>query len=424
MKKQLILLTFITVSIFLFLELFLGFRVFLRGGLSYDSMMLSDWFINYEGGFVRRGLIGEIFLELFRIVPYSIINTIIAIYLGSLCTLLYILYHVFKKNGWSFFISIFPVCIFISFLGVRRDYIMLILCFIVFMLFKDFLYTKRISKIVLCNVISSAAIMMHEVYFFFTIPILIVLSYTKHKKANIKSIIFPILILLPSFVTMYLVCVYKGDMGIAQAIWESWTPYFTDYPLSEKIPQMGQAVEWLSYDTSYAIPFHINKFWLSSFLPGIPSLPVNLYVIACTYIIITRLNTINISFWPIQSIDSQKLGSILLLQFIFLMPMFGFLSCDFGRIIMYWTLSSLFAYHWFSKDIQFPFCLLNISYKIQSVIDKTKVVSNKWIYITILLTLPIGRVGGADFLSLFAFIPYGWRLSFWNNLLGYLSFVQ
>ena len=82
MKKQLILLTFITVSIFLFLELFLGFRAFLRGGLSYDSMMLSDWFINYEGGFVRRGLIGEIFLELFRIVPYSIINIIIAIYRG------------------------------------------------------------------------------------------------------------------------------------------------------------------------------------------------------------------------------------------------------------------------------------------------------------------------------------------------------
>ena len=424
MKKQLITLIFITVSIFLFLELFLGFRAFLRGDLSYDSMMLSDWFINYEGGFVRRGLIGQILLIIFRIVPYSIIYAIIAIYLGSLCILLYLLYHVFKKNGWSFFISIFPVCIYISFLGVRRDYIMLILCYIVFMLFKDFLCTKSISKIVLCNIISSAAIMMHEVFFFFTIPILIVLSYTKYQKASIKSIIFPILYLFPSFITMYLVCIYKGDMGIAQTIWESWTPYFTDYPLSEKVPQIGQAVEWLSYDTSYAIPFHFNKVWLSFFLPGIPSLPINFYVIVCTYIIITRLNTINIGFWPIQSVDSQKLGSILLLQFLFLMPLFGFLSCDFGRIIMYWALSSLFAYHWFSKDIQIPTFLLSISSQIQSVIDTTKVVSNKWIYIAILITLPIGRVGGADILSLFAFIPYGWRLSFWNNLLGDLSFVQ
>ena len=45
------------------------FLLILRGGTSYQT---ADWLINYEGGFVRRGLFGSIFLNIVPNAEYSI----------------------------------------------------------------------------------------------------------------------------------------------------------------------------------------------------------------------------------------------------------------------------------------------------------------------------------------------------------------
>ena len=154
---------------FLLTELYFGTKLFFEGYSSYESMIISDWLINYEGGFVRRGLIGQCIIEIYRVIPHPIAYTILAIYFSSLLALLSIIYHVFKKNGWSLFVAIFPICISISFLGVRRDYLMLILCYIVLKFYSKYIHTHHISHLFWTIIISSLGILMHEVYFFFTI---------------------------------------------------------------------------------------------------------------------------------------------------------------------------------------------------------------------------------------------------------------
>lgn len=408
---------------FLLTELFFGARLFFEGYPSYESMIISDWLINYEGGFVRRGLIGQFLIESYKIIPHPIAYTILTIYFTSLAVLLGIIYHVFKKNGWSLFISIYPVCISISFLGVRRDYLILILCFFVFKQFSKYLLTNHYSHIVYANFISVLAILMHEVYFFFTIPLLMVFTLTKHNDLSFRTTIKCLLLWSPTLITMFAVCFFKGDMNTAQIIWDSWQPCFKAYPLSDTLPQMGSAVEWLSYDTSFAIPFHLQKFWLYNFISTIPSWPFNIYVIVCTYIIVTHLNTINIQFWPIRNLEYNKLGSILLIQLVSLFPMFGFLSCDLSRVIMYWILSSLFAFHWLQKETLIPQFIGCFTKKVQSAIDNTTIFSLKWIYIFILLSLPISRFEGSNIQSCFAFVPYGWRQSFWKHISDYLTII-
>lgn len=422
-QSQIFRILFVIVTGFLLIEIFFGIKNFSEGYPSYESMPISDWLINYEGGFVRRGFTGQILLYLYRIAPHHIVYSIIAIYFCSLLVLLYIVYTIFKKNGWSLFIAIFPVCISISFLGVRRDYLMLILCFFVFHEFRNFLRTNSISHIICANIIASVAILMHEVYFFFTIPILFLFSITRQAKTNTWTIVNAIKLWFPTLATMIIVCLYKGNDNIAQSIWQSWTPCFSSYPISEGIPPMGEAIKWLSYDTSYAIPFHIKKFWISNFYLGIPSLPINIYVLMSIYLIVTRLNTVNMGLWATKKVDSKEIGNYLILQLVFISPMLGFLSCDMSRIIMYWTLSSLFAYHCLHEYVHVPHFINSLSQKLQRTITRSKI-SNKWLYLLILLSLPIGRFEGADIQSAFCFIPYGWRMSFWNIISEHLHIIQ
>ena len=60
---------------FLFLilnYLFFNYRILFRE----NGYILGDWLINYNGGFVRRGLIGHLFFNLSKELNISIINLI------------------------------------------------------------------------------------------------------------------------------------------------------------------------------------------------------------------------------------------------------------------------------------------------------------------------------------------------------------
>lgn len=45
----------------------------------YVRYEVSDWLINYQGGFVRRGLIGELLLQFEHIRPYNVRHAILGI---------------------------------------------------------------------------------------------------------------------------------------------------------------------------------------------------------------------------------------------------------------------------------------------------------------------------------------------------------
>ena len=96
MKKESITTLIIKMS-FLFVvfmgvvNIYIGFRALLLGHYSYSDMLISEWLINYAGGFVRRGLSGQMLLSLYNIYPHSIIFTIVSIYILGLIILISII---------------------------------------------------------------------------------------------------------------------------------------------------------------------------------------------------------------------------------------------------------------------------------------------------------------------------------------------
>lgn len=66
----------------------------------YEGWAISDWLINYEGGFVRRGLVGQMLFEMYQVKPYDVKLVIVLIYLLSSLMILALLYHLLKKEGY------------------------------------------------------------------------------------------------------------------------------------------------------------------------------------------------------------------------------------------------------------------------------------------------------------------------------------
>ena len=68
-----------------------AFTDLIQGDYGYQTFQISDWMINYEGGFVRRGLIGQILWTIYQCHPYPIVYAIACIYYLSLAVFTLIL---------------------------------------------------------------------------------------------------------------------------------------------------------------------------------------------------------------------------------------------------------------------------------------------------------------------------------------------
>ena len=81
-KKILIIILFVYLSNYIFFS----FRFFQR----FNPYIAADWLINYQGGFTRRGFLGEISLQLSNVLNFSLIN--IAFFFNFIFSLFFVIY--------------------------------------------------------------------------------------------------------------------------------------------------------------------------------------------------------------------------------------------------------------------------------------------------------------------------------------------
>jgi hypothetical protein len=305
---------------------------------SYEDWQISEFLINYQDGFVRRGLIGEIlffFVKNFNINIEWTIKIVCLICFIAVCIFFLI---VFLKKGYSLYIL--PLCFFLggtilSNYWVRKDNLML--CFFLVTLW---IYNKNnlnnLIKIFTINALSIFILLTHEVFAFFSLPVFFILFWSMYQeKGNYKSIIFSFISLLPSILVFFIVLMMHGNQETAQIIWDSWTTFF-----NQETSQIGKSVNALGWSSVYAIKHHITMNFLYSDLNVFSSLvwaltfPV-VYYIATNSLLVFRKNE-----KIFTSEDRSILSSVLVFQFLCLLPVFIVLSCDYIRIIFYWIASS------------------------------------------------------------------------------------
>lgn len=287
----------------------------------------ANWMINYRGGFIRRGLGGEIILRtasLFDISPVVTINVFTFVVWVILISF-FITKFVQKK--YPLFILAMPF-----FLGetifadpsyfLRKDSLsMLIFISMLTLFFKK----KLLHPLILClclNALFIFGILFHEVIFFFSFPILF-LSYWHRNKSFCKSLLF----FIPSIIIFAFCCYTSSQPQI----------------IKEMLAHTPEISPNLVGHMSTPLPELVSMIWTMINDSGL--IATALYSICqILFICFACLNfdkiKIDLTYSP--RIDRKFLFCILLLQFLSLIPVFCS-AWDWGRWVFLWTASS-FAY--------------------------------------------------------------------------------
>lgn len=375
---------------------------------NYSSWGLSDWLINYEGGFVRRGIVGQVLLESWRVAPFPPYVPIHVGILSSLLVLVYLTFRLFKREGWSYLLLLSSLFVIPSFacdnlIWTRKDYLLILLVCAVFYCYCQYIRERKTSGLVGMQLFGVIVILMHEASFFFMMPILMLHRFQtleNDKNKRLKRITKTFLFFLPILTAEAACCLFKGDKTIAMIIWESWRPAMEMYPMATASTEVGCSIKALGWSTVNTFRIHLTTNFLKPVMSGLPtcsSLPFTVYLFFAAYYLVTRMNTTDLKLHPLRPVRHSALSNVLLIQFISMLPMFTLLSCDYGRTIPYWIVSTLFFYSLFKTDEGFiPDRLNHISVKMQAFIDRRPLLNNPWFYFFVALSLPTTQVSGVS----------------------------
>ena len=235
LKKIFLPIFFSLISIYAILNIF-------HSSISFD-WTFQDWLINYEGGFVRRGLSGEIISRIsnFFVGETKQLYFDIQIHftyfyiLSILCLIFYVLLFNFLKkeklNVHNLFIILSPLSIsFIiyNFGAIGRKEI---LFFIIFLLFIFLLSSikKRELSIFFLIIFFPLVLLLHEGLIFFISAFLVIFLFeinTFNKKFILSTVLIFVLL---SFGVFILTVIFKGNSAQVEAICLS----LSSYPLED-----------------------------------------------------------------------------------------------------------------------------------------------------------------------------------------------
>lgn len=368
-----------------------------RSTIDYNTFDISDWLINYESGFIRRGFVGQILWNIEQLHLYDIRIAITIICVVTSFAILFLAYRIFKEEGWA--IIIIPTGFLFGFtifgLGGRRDMLSLLLTYYIFWSFKNiFGNTEKKSLLwVIFYSISILQILIHEASFFYTFPILILFLFLKHKETQLsfrQSCTTGILQFMPIIIAMAIVCIFKGDQEAADIIWNSWNKIFTAFPGNDSTNTIGAGVDALSWGAQETFINHLNAGYIGTDSPSFMRIPIVLFNFFAAYLLVSRINYIDMGIYKNKQMNHVFMSNVLLIQFVAMIPMFTVLSCDWGRTIPYWLLSSIFFYHIFKDEkIEFMYHLTKVSQKAQNHISYNPILRNKYTYLLLVLLSPI-----------------------------------
>ena len=201
------------------------------------SKIISDWalvelLINYEGGFVRRGLLGQ--LNLFFENKFNFLNLSFVIAIISLSYLVNIIitYLRLPNNGnrlFLFFIIFLSPATFLFYINetyaIFRKDVFIVLSFIIHSFYVQLNYKKLNffqeykKKLYPLMLVLCLITLIHEIQFFMlTFHILLSYSILKNFKSTVLFYIFPVL----AFIIMW---IFKGNPLVAEGIRESLNHY-------------------------------------------------------------------------------------------------------------------------------------------------------------------------------------------------------
>jgi len=382
---------------------------YIHGVYGYHYGCINEMLVNYQGGLVRRGLFGELLFQARGVFDFSIASAIVLLYYVSVVLLTALLVWLFKKNGWSLFVLPFPMCLYVYlcdpyFLIGRRDCWLLLLAFLCYKCYYEYVKKGDIKWMLLCNAVMILGLLLHEAsLFFMLIPIVLFDMYHLYiTQTRGKAVLFLISHWLFPVCVLIVLITKHGDSALVAQIWNSWSPYLS---VSEELVKESYMSRTMNWSLEYVIQnVAFPSAWMPYFIWKIPAWPFNLYLFVCIYYLVTRFNTINVGIWKVNKVNNVLLSNVVILMLICIFPFMLLVSCDWGRDFPYWVIGSLMFFHFFHRKDEFPIFLTRMSERFQGWIDRVPVLNTTWGYFILIMTLPLGFMH-ASVSGMFPIIP-------------------
>lgn len=190
----------------------------------------SDAYINYAGGFMRRGIDGELIYHIsknFNITPWKLqaIYSIITLFFFTALT---IYVSVRYKIAWITLLSMSCLLclIWYSKSGIRKDHIILSLILIYFLIIGNSIKNSlKLKKIIILNIVLIISILIHEIAFLYCFAPIVLYLYKKNSGRNRKELIKTIFFLTFFPFIVFFTCTFirPGTHIMEQKIIESWS---------------------------------------------------------------------------------------------------------------------------------------------------------------------------------------------------------
>lgn len=359
----------------------------LSEGFEKESWQITEWLINYEGGFVRRGLSGETIMKLythFGISPYYLI-----VYFCLICYIALIAFFVYSFIKKEYPLFILPL---VFFLGepvlnnywVRKDvYLMLVLILILYCLRK-----RSVLSLIFINLLFTASILMHEAIGFIGLPIVLLILMNKEKAIRSNHSFLQLFIsaaskLIPSIAALFICLYYKGTPPIALGIWNSWVPI--QFPTqSDNIYAIPGSIEGLSWTLQQGLTYSRAVF--TNFADDIYAPIVWIFTFLLIYYFLTNINKLNVRISKLnqyQKFNKLNISNTLIFQFLIIIPLF-ILGWDYGRWAFLWVTSSFAIFIIVPEEqlsVLFPKFISTMSLKLTAFLDSIFIKPQYIIYI-------------------------------------------
>ncbi len=295
---------------------------------------LTDNLYNYAGGFIRRGLSGEI---LFFIKDATGMPPLVTSYVASVTAYLIVAWFAisrFRKHGYALNVLIMGFMLggilITSVEFMRRDYIEMAIFIGIIAAYRRLPTAKWI---LLGNVCAVIAILLHEASFFFMVPVCVFIT-----NIRLKSMVKSVCLWLPALAAFLLCCRCKGTPEMLPAICGPIWEYAPEVLENGQIPGL---LSFIGKDMGSVLLSHISYNFtspVSEYLP-VPAVFLTLfYFIYIPYITVCMIKVFSRN--GLSGSRQKSLTALIIFQFVMLLPMFALLSCDISRVAMYWMMSS------------------------------------------------------------------------------------
>jgi hypothetical protein len=299
----------------------------------HDSWQIGDWLINYEGGFVRRGLAGSLirFLSDFSHIQanYWVIGISTASFLLLSAWFLLCARGTFSK-------ALVLSCIVLGFPAyqdciIRKDSLglLLFLC----CLRVDSSQLPRPMALGLINLLAAAAILTHETFAFYALPALVFFARSGGEAPSLTKFFRRALALSPAGAVFLLTVWNHGTPETARAVNASWIPLWRTINPAVVNPEVpAAAIDALGWTTAQGLALTAGLLNVGIYQPAAWAM-----VFALSFLLL-------VLFSGAGADDPDKArirtAAILLLQWIFISPLF-LLGVDYGRWLFLWAAGSL-----------------------------------------------------------------------------------